>query len=53
MNAASSWRAVGLMVIVLLAFGMISDKTERIAIWIAGILAGTLFLKKFGQVIQK
>lgn len=52
MNAANDWKALGLVMVILLAFGMISDKTERIAIWVAGILAGTLFLKKFGQEIK-
>lgn len=48
----NDWKAIGFTLVVLLAFGMINAKTERIAIWIAGIIAATLFLKKYGEVIQ-
>ena len=47
MNGSSEWRAIGIALIVLLAFGMISDKTERIAIWVAVLLAIAIVLRKW------
>jgi len=46
-NASIEWRSIGIALVVLLAFGMISDKTERIAIWVAVLLALAIVLRKW------